>query len=201
MDQREKWPDRRSVRLPHFDYSKAATYFITLCVEKRTCLFGKVETGEVSLSAYGEIAQEEWLKSEQVRPNIRLDAFVVMPNHLHSLVVFLEDDPDGTDVGAHSSVPARQHCFHKDDLVYMRSFGGRETKSLCSFLACFKAITTKRINETRHTPGAKVWQRGFFERVIRNEQRLSRARQYILDNPAKWPDDRENPFRSSILAS
>jgi len=173
---------RRSIRLRGYDYRQAGAYFVTIVAHNRTCLFGDILGGDMRLSSAGHAAQEQWLRSSDIREEIELDAFVVMPNHLHGIVVVKSHsaaDAPPIDVGAHGRAPLRPPL--------------RSPRSLGSFIAGFKASATKCINAARGTPGAPVWQRNYHEHIIRNEDSLNRIRQYILDNPASWSMDRENP--------
>jgi REP element-mobilizing transposase RayT len=129
-------------------------------------LFGDVVEGEMRLNDRGKIVAQEWYLSASIRGEITLDAFVVMPNHIHG-VVFLKQ----SDVGA----------------------TGRSPSGLGTFVGGFKSATTKRMNELRRTPGAPVWQRNYYEHVVRDEHSLNRIREYIAGNPARWDVDRENP--------
>lgn len=174
----QQW-HRRSIRLKGYDYSQAGAYFVTLCTHNRECLFGKIVDGEMRLNELGHIVCEEWLRSAEIRPEIMLDAFVVMPNHLHGIVIF-------TPVGAHGRAPLPSPSPQPPH---------RKPRSLGSFIAGFKSVVTKRINQTRQTPGIPVWQRNYYEHIIRNQESLARIRRYIADNPAKWDVDPENPTR------
>ena len=165
---------RRSIRLTGYDYAQAGAYFITICTQDRECLFGEVVDGEMHMNAAGKIVYEEWLRTEAIRSEVKLDVFQVMPNHIHGIVFITGDRVDH--VGAHGRAPLR-----------------RAPKSLGSLVAGFKSTVTKRINQMRCTPGQPVWQRNYYEHVIRNERELDAVRQYIVDNPARWPEDRENP--------
>ncbi len=164
---------RRSVRLPGYDYAQPGAYFLTAVVQGREPLFGDVVDGEMRLNEYGRMVREEWLRTEAIRAEIVLDVFVVMPNHLHGIVLF----GDGNPVGAHGHAPLR-----------------RPSRSLGSLIGGFKSAATRRINEMRGSPGAPVWQRNYYEHVIRSERDLEAIRQYILNNPSEWADDPENAF-------
>ncbi len=170
---------RRSLRLPGYDYREAGAYFLTLVAYRRECLFGEMLDGKVRLSALGEVVAKEWGQTRKIRPEIHLDAFVVMPNHIHGIVVVRGP------VGAHSRAP-------RHDSPY------RSPRSLGSFVAGFKSAVTRRINQVRGMPGIPVWQRNYYEHVIRYEKELNRIRQYIADNPARWADDPENPRNVGI---
>jgi len=165
---------RRSIRLPAYDYTQPGAYFVTVVTYQRECLVDEIADGQVRLTRYGEIVHSEWLRSAQVRPEIGLDEFVVMPNHIHGIVIIR----GAVLVGAHGRAPLHPY---------------RSPRSLGSFVAGFKSAATKRINALRRMPGVPVWQRNYYERVVRNEEELNRIRQYILENPLRWAEDPENP--------
>lgn len=167
---------RRSTRLRDYDYTTAGAYFLTLVTHERAALFGRVIDGEMHLSPLGYLVEREWLRSETLRHEIELGEFVVMPNHLHG-VVLLRDDVSGA---ALSQSPSHTGLR-------------RPSRSVSSFVAGFKATTTRLINETRSSPGHKVWQRNYHDRVIRNEREYDAIRAYIVDNPLNWAEDPENP--------
>jgi len=169
-------PNRRSIRAKGWDYTNAGPYFVTLVTHERRMLFGDVADGLITLSPFGRVVREEWEASANIRQELSLDIFIVMPNHVHA-IVWLSDAIDTGDqrVGAHGRAPLQ-----------------RPARSLGSFIAGFKSASTKRINQLRGTPGAPVWQRNYYERVIRNERELEAVRTYIDGNPAGWPDDPEN---------
>jgi putative transposase len=179
---------RRSIRLRGRDYSLPGAYFVTLCTYYRECLFGAVAAGRVRLSEYGLVAREEWLRTAQVRAEIASDAFVVMPNHIHGIVVITDDGAVGatatgaTAVGTQGLAPLRNPPLQVPPLY-------RPPRSLGSFVAGYKMAVTKRVNRLRDTPGARVWQRNYYERVIRDDDEAVRARAYIRDNPGRWADD------------
>jgi REP element-mobilizing transposase RayT len=168
---------RRSIRLPGYDYSQAGAYFVTLVTWQRESLFGEVVNGEMILNDVGKIVQEEWLRSEQIRDELRLDVYVVMPNHFHGIVIL------NGDVGATGRSPLH------DDVPR-----GPAPKSLGALIAGFKSSVSKRINILRETSGIPVWQRNYYEHVIRNEHEFRKIWNYIEANPANWQDDSENPI-------
>jgi len=170
---------RRSIRLPAYDYAQPGAYFLTVVAHQRQCLFGEIVDGQVLASPCGEAVVQEWLRSTQIRREIQLDAFVVMPNHIHGIVIIGEPIV----VGAHGRAP----LLHRAPLH-------RPPRSVGSFVAGFKSAVAKRINELRGTPGLPVWQRSYYEHIIRDEEELNRVRQYIADNPARWQQDPENPL-------
>ena len=170
---------RRSIRLKNYDYAQAGAYFVTLCTRDRACLFGDVRDDKICLNADGQVADECWATIPDHVRGVSLDVWVVMPNHVHGIVVI---DSTGH-VGAQHAAPLPAPLQHRGVL----------SGSLAAVVRSFKSAVTKRINDGRGTPGAAVWQRNYYDHIIRSEESLNRIRQYILDNPARWSFDRENP--------
>ena len=160
---------RRSIRLKSWDYNSAGAYFITTIAHDRQTLFGEVSNSEVVLSAYGEVVRQEWLASANIRHEIELDEFIIMPDHFHAIVLI-----DNTAV---STTQAR---------VQGSSSSGSSATSLGRLMAGFKSAAATRINKMRGTPGVSVWQRDYYERIIRSERELRAIREYIQANPANW---------------
>ena len=185
---------RRSIRLPGYDYSQPGAYFVTICTRGRECVLGEVRSGEMVHSPMGLVLVEEWTRSASIRREIALDTFVVMPNHLHGIVFILEDASPAGVVGAHGRAPLPMPS--STDLN-ARGIADRKPRCLGSFIAGYKAAVTKRINELRGTSGAGVWQRNYYEHVIRDEEDLRRIREYIAHNPLSSEIDEENPGRVS----
>jgi putative transposase len=203
---------RRSIRLKGYDYAQEGAYYVTIVAHRHACLFGEVIGGggdplvaaTVRLSALGEIVRDEWLRSEQVRQEIELDEFVVMPNHIHGIVVIggLGDKPEGTGrspgdvagpgVGATGRSPLRLPASSSPIMETTRPHGPAP-RSLAALMAGFKSAVTSRVNAARGTPRAAVWQRNYYEHIIRDEDDLNRIREYIVNNPLEWESDRENP--------
>lgn len=166
---------RRSVRLPHRAYSQGGAYFITICTHDRRCIFGRVVGEGVALSPYGEIVQQEWLRTAELRPAVTLGEFSVMPNHFHAILTMAGQGCDA------ANKPEKQAPFHRD------------ADSVGSLVGGFKGAATSAINDRRHTPGASVWQRGYHEHVIRSDESLAAITAYIRLNPSQWGQDPENP--------
>ena len=179
---------RRSIRLKGHDYTQAGAYFITICTHDRACLFGQVVDDAMEMSDYGRIVEEEWLRSSEVRLEIRLhaDEFVVMPNHVHGIVWIV-------DTGRGDRLVAPTEFITQTRPGTAARANGPAPSSLGAFVAGFKAATTKRINQRRNTPGMRVWQRNYYEHIVRNDQSLALIRQYIIENPMRWARDPENP--------
>lgn len=166
---------RKTLRLPGYDYASRGAYFVTICTHLHKQILGKVTGTVVELSTFGNIVRQEWLSSSKLRDEIRLDIFVVMPNHVHGIVWIVSNN----NVGA----TGRSHL------------PGPRPKSLGAFIGGYKSAVTKRVNQIRNTAGAPFWQRNYYEHVIRNDASLDRIREYISTNPLRWDLDRENPRR------
>ena len=168
---------RHSIRLQGYDYSQAGAYFVTICTQGRVCLFGEIAGGKMVLNDVGRIVVDEWTKTVLIRDGIELDEWVVMPNHFHGIVIF------STPVGAIHESP-----LHESPL--RMTVTQRRNMALPKLIGRFKMLSAKRINESRQTVGAKLWQRNYYEHIVRNENELNRIRQYIIDNPKNWKSDR-----------
>ena len=147
-------------------------------------MFGIIDDGEMKLNEFGRIVGNVWNEIPQHFSGVELDAFVVMPNNVHGVIVIVEggdgnDDSQGMDVGARHASPLRP-C-------------GAVPRSLGSIVGSFKSAVTKQVNENRGTRGVAVWQRNYYEHVIRGERDLARIREYIENNPLGWALDEENP--------
>ncbi len=171
-------PVRQSLRLPGFDYARHGGYFVTLCAHRRECLFGRIDAGPMILCPFGQIIAEEWRRTPEVRKEIRLGSYQIMPNHLHA-VVFIEGG-DGTRATGRSPLPAP-----KESMVATKRPHGPGRRTLGALVGGFKASTTKRINAARGLSNPPTWQRNYPEHVIRNESKLERIAQYIRENPLR----------------
>ncbi len=164
---------RRSIRLRNFDYATHGAYFVTVVTQDRREFLGHVSDDVMHLNAAGRIVEDEWRRTGNLRSNVELDEFVVMPNHFHGIVFLLQDDD-----GALRSAPTR-------------SFGSSMAGELPVVVRNFKGAVTRRLRA--HGFVEPVWQRNYHERVIRNERELQAIRQYVVDNPRQWALDNENP--------
>jgi REP element-mobilizing transposase RayT len=183
-----------STRLPGWDYAGAGWYFVTICTRNHECLFGDIVDGEMRLSSIGEIVAEEWQKTPDIRPNVVLDEWVIMPNHLHGIIVILES-PDRSVVGASRrpvETSRRPVETSRRDVSTTTSPPPRlQAGSLGAIVGQIKSVCTKRIRAAGHTEFG--WQSRFYDHIIRDEGALQRIREYIANNPATWADDRINP--------
>jgi len=165
---------RRSIRLQGYDYSLPGAYFITICTEKRICLFGNIIYGKMVLNEYGKIAQQCWLNIPLHYQNVELNEFVVMPNHIHGIIIINDT------VGAIHELP-QQKTPQQRRLMTLPKIIGR-----------FKMNSAKQLNQLRQTSGLSVWQRNYYEHIIRNEFEFNKIREYIINNPLKWELDKHH---------
>jgi REP element-mobilizing transposase RayT len=176
--------DRQSIRLKDYDYAVGGAYFVTLCRAGRACVFGAVESGQLRPSRRGLVASEVWGSISAHRPNVMLDEFVVMPNHVHGILWITGPDAHATDasspVGATRESPKRRPR-------------GPDRNALGAIVGMYKAAVSREINRLRPGAADGLWQRNYYEHVIRTQEALERIREYIRLNPARWPHDRENP--------
>lgn len=149
-------------------------YFVTICSYHKKCIFGSIGSGVMHLNTLREIVCQEWIKTAECRPNIDIDEFVVMPNHFHGIIVI----NDG--VGTEHLAPT------------IEQFGKPTANSIPTIIRYFKAMVTKQIHLSE-SKNRKVWQRGYYEHIIRNEIALEYIREYIMTNPENWNSDSENP--------
>lgn len=168
--------NRRSVRLRGYDYSQAGAYFITICAQKRHCLFGRITEGEMVLNDAGRMVADCWLQIPHYFPNVELDEWVVMPNHIHGIVVI---------VRANNHSPVQLNNDSPPPANPPNPSGTART--IGSMVRGFKIGVTTWYRQ-RSVP-SKIWQRNYWDHIIRNESELNRIRQYILDNPMQWERD------------
>ncbi len=169
---------RRSVRLRGFDYSQPGIYFVTICAFERECIFGKVEDERVRLSWLGELVRACWIEIPSHFPMAELDAFVVMPNHVHGIIILT--------VGARYIVPLRER-------TETEGFGSPVERSIPTIVRTFKAAVSRKSKPELGMDGAKIWQRGYYERVLRGGKEYTDASRYIRENPMRWEFDKDNP--------
>jgi len=160
---------RRSIRIKGYDYSRPGWYFVTICAHGYKCVFGKIAAGEMRLNRAGNIARECWEVLPRLYPHVNLDEWVIMPNHLHGIIL-IRDGRGGS-----------------------RTAPTENRKPLGRLVGAFKTMSTKRINELRGAAGVALWQRNYYERIIRDEEELGGIRQYIRENPLRWDEEGENP--------
>ncbi len=165
------------MRLREYDYTDQGPYFITICTAGRAPLFGEIADLQMTLSPAGEVVAREWERTAAIRGDeIILDAFVVMPNHVHGIVTLVNPpEPDGFEIRTQSSSLLRR------------------PGSLGAFVGGFKGAVTSEIRNQNNDPGMAVWQRNYYDHIIRNARIHDKIREYIVTNPEHWTDDRLHP--------
>jgi putative transposase len=166
------YPDRKNLRLPDYNYSSPCAYFVTICTYKKQCLFGEIENGIMYLNPSGYIVKKCWDDLQTHYIGINNDVFAVMPNHVHGIIIIRNEN------GRSGSKPDPTKQHHLSEIV-----------------RAFKTYSSKGINKLHQTPGITLWQRSFYEHVIRDEKDYKEIGEYILYNSAKWESDKENTSR------
>jgi putative transposase len=212
-------PQRRSLRLKGYDYSQTGVYFVTLCAQEKKCLFGEIVNDEMRVNELGTIVAAEWEKSAEIRSEIELGPYVVMPNHFHGIILIV--DPDRSPIPNLDATPprrgdrpvARSEPVPAQGPQIDRGVAGNPLppslpspgdppvaptigpppRSVGALMAGFKSAVTKRINTIRKLPGTPVWQRNYYEHVIRDEDDYNRIIEYISANPQRWLEDSLHP--------
>ena len=181
MEKIRKLYHRRSPRLAEYDYSNAGAYFVTICAHNRQCLFGEVVDGEMRCNRMGEMVKSAWEELPVNHSEVELGVFCVMPNHVHGILRI-----------ADSSAPVG--AIHESPM----SSDQRRKMLLPKLVGKLKMTSAKEINLLRNMAGVPVWQRNYYEHVIRDEAEFNRICQYIEDNPLQWAFDCENPVIGAI---
>ena len=169
---------RKHIRLKNYDYALPGLYYVTICTFERICLFGNIVNGEMQLNNYGQIVHDEWLKTEKLRPNVKLDEFVVMPNHIHGIIV----------INSNSHVGATRRVAP----TLGNRINGPTSGSIGAIIGQFKSTVTKRINKLHTMPNGHIWQRNYYEHIIRNDWDWHRIKRYIGNNIQNWENDKNH---------
>jgi REP element-mobilizing transposase RayT len=169
---------RRSIRIKGYDYATPGAYFVTIVTQDRRCLFGKVIGGEMVCNALGLIVMNEWFKTAELRPYVKLneDEFVMMPNHVHGIIWLIDDDHVG----------ARRRRAPTEER-YGKPVAGSIPTIVCAFKSAVSYRARRELNST------KIWQRNYYEHILRNRVDLENTANYISANPSMWEDDDKNP--------
>lgn len=228
---------RRSIRLKGYDYSQPGAYFVTTVAWGREMMFGEVLNGEMRLNRYGHIVRNAWFDLPQHYGNLELGAFVVMPNHVHGIIILTEshgrggsgmpdegvltegsrggspvpgdgalpegDGRGGSPVSGGGALPDQARARREPLPIgetrpyanQTRPYGIPTRPDLSEVVRAFKSFSAKRINRLRHTEGMPVWQRNYYEHIVRNQREMERIAGYIESNPLMWDEDEENPAR------
>ncbi|NJL62684.1 MAG: transposase [Methylacidiphilales bacterium] len=154
---------RRSIRLRGYNYSQQGLYFITICTQNHECRLGRIVEEKMQWTFGGWIAYQAWIEIPQHFQYVESDEFVIMPNHLHAILI-INNIPDDREIQTRAT--------------------------LGKIVGYYKYKTTKLINEIDDALGSRVWQRNYYDRIIRNEQELFATRKYIINNPINWSKDK-----------
>ena len=177
---------RKSIRIKEYDYSQSGAYFVTIVTYQRDSLFGKIENELMMLNAFGTIAAECWCAIPGHFPNVDLGAYVIMPNHVHGVIV-IRDEESASDAVDEMGRGAAVLCPYDDNPHKINIKPG----SLGAIVRSYKSAVSYQINKERNA--TDIWQRNYYEHIIRNDKDLQRITDYIETNPLRWNDDDENP--------
>jgi REP element-mobilizing transposase RayT len=188
---------RRSIRLKGYDYSKPGGYFITICAQNRECMFGEIENGEIILNGPGKMVERWWFELMNKFVDIKLDEYVIMPNHFHGIIINVGADlrvcPEKTNEKFENIIKRAENSGEHIGILgehigspLHRIAQWFKTMTTNEYIRGVKQLKWKRFNK-------KLWQRNYYEHIIRNEKELNAIRQYIINNPLKWELDKENP--------
>ncbi len=177
---------RRSLRLRGYDYSQRGAYFVTICTRNRLPIFGRVDQGRMLLNNCGKIATRKWEQLDKRFPEIEIDVFIVMPDHMHGIVI-ISDVVRANHAGAIHELPRQE----KNSPI------ARRRMTLPMVIGFYKMNTAKAINIANDTRCTPVWQRNYYEHIIRNQDSLNSIRRYIQENPNRWSIDPENLNRAN----
>jgi len=202
---------RRTVRLKNHNYNDGF-YFVTVCCENRACIFGKIKNGIMTLNDYGKIAQDEWSKTADLRNNVKLHKFIIMPNHIHAIIEITKTISTAipisipipttvtVGVGARRALPLPrnyisklpQNCIsqsHKNDVSQtpINRFQNQGKNTLSSIIGAYKSAVSKQMHKIGFI--GNVWQRNYHEHIIRDTKSYQNISKYIFNNPTNWQKD------------
>jgi putative transposase len=183
---------RHSIRLPDYDYCSAGAYFVTICACQNICLFGDIVDSQMHLSELGQIADGCWRAIPAHHRHVALDSFVVMPNHVHGILWITQAIGNPGEGARYISPLQKNHGEHKTP-PHTQPIPSPSPGSLGVIIGTYKAAVTRAVNRLHWTVEGTVWQRSYYERVIRHQDALRRVRAYIVLNPARWMDDPYHP--------
>jgi REP element-mobilizing transposase RayT len=212
----DKVQRRGSIRLKDYDYSQSGAYFITICTQDRACLFGEIADANTRCNAAGQMATSEWLALPERFPTVRLDEFVIMPNHIHGILWVNRGTVGAGLVPAHDPASARDRAtiwnrattrvaptanVQQNSAPVGAGLVPAHAPTIGDIVGAFKSLTTVAYIRGIKTSGwptfrGQLWQRNYYEHIIRDDEDLNQIRQYIIDNPAQWAMDRENPMNA-----
>ncbi len=185
---------RRSIRLKGYDYSQAGAYFVTIVAWQREMLFGEIVNGEMILNRNGRIVQEAWFDLKRHYRYVALGAFIIMPNHAHGIIVLVDGGRGGSSISGKTNLLDESTAGIETSLTKeTRPYVTAKCHGLPEIVRAFKSFSARRINRLRRTDGTPVWQRNYYEHIIRNDREMDNITRYIESNPLNWVDDDENP--------
>jgi REP element-mobilizing transposase RayT len=212
---------RQSIRLKGYDYSSPGAYFVTICTHQRQCLFGEIVDGEMRLNQIGQLVRSQWLKIPYHHTHVELDAWVIMPNHIHGILI-LDTSGRGAALGQNLENPTDNYnpnatpscdrgCTEPGVAFGTKSLPSPESDlpnaaplpprlgagTVGAIVLNFKSVTTRSFNRIQRSPGNSIWQRNYYEHIIRSEAFLGQIRQYIYTNPFVWEQDQLHPGNPS----
>ena len=215
MDNTHKAANRRTIRLQNYDYSQPGFYFVTICTSKKKRMFGEIVNDEMHPNEVGKVIQSTWNTLPERFPCVELDEYIIMPNHIHGVIVIEETSISAPRVSHSSNVPERfKRYMHANSAPPPHPVGrdkpgpyddasrlhhASALPALGEIVRTFKAVSTHDIRLSEKPNFA--WQTNYYEHIIRNDKDLDRIREYIINNPAHWEEDSLNIKEGSILGS
>ena len=180
MAKNAEYPHRRSIRLEGYDYSQPGAYFITIVAFHRSCLFGVMSDDKVVLNPIGRLVEFEWQRLEQRFKHVELGAWIVMPNHIHGIVNIIENEVDWVKRIPNANEQSSQS---------LEQFASPVAGSIATTIRSFKSSVTQQYQNLYKDYSTKLWQRNYYDHIIRSETDLKNIYDYIVDNPRKWTED------------
>ena len=153
----------KSKRLPGYDYSQPGKYFITICTKNHSCIFGRIEDNKTNLNQFGRIAKKYWIEIPEHFTNTVVDEFVIMPNHIHGIIIIKSNNDKNSN----------------------REYANRKPKTVSTIIGSYKAAVSKTINQIRNQNNS-IWHSNFYDHIIRTYAELNKIREYIKQNPSNW---------------
>lgn len=190
---------RRSTRLQGYDYTQEGAYYFTICCHQRQCFLGEIKNSVMHLNLVGATVKAVWDSFPRLFPLIELDAFVVMPNHVHGIIVITENPSCRGEafVRGDNNTPPESLSTNASPFPGCNNVPpphGTQSGSIGAILQNFKSVATRRVNRITRNSGT-LWQRNYYEEIIRNEKAYENIRRYIVENPLSWDEDEENPLK------
>jgi REP element-mobilizing transposase RayT len=200
MKNNPPYHNRKSNRLPDYDYSKSGAYFITICVAFNKCLLGNIVEGRMVLNEFCKIAQDYLNGIPEKYTQAKIHEHVVMPNHIHAIIVIknvmaIHESPDfneGLSVGAIHESPLQTNTYDRERAIRESplTIDQRRKMLMSKIIGWYKMNTAKHINIAMQAQGQSFWQRNYHDHIIRNQTSYQTIADYIKSNPVNWKKDR-----------